>query len=197
MHRWGIVLAVVFALSVLSAALVPAATTATKMPSKAKVTAKAKCPTVARPAVAKRAATATHKYAKSAARKYKTHAVLKHRMSAPAKKGAGPRMTGKAKCRKVTRWVCPKKPVVRRTARPAAAARGPMVNCPAPVVNVPEQPAPVVNVPQQPAPVVNVASPPPTVGITTDNCFIYIVRGDQLMVLDKNTYELKKTISLQ
>ena len=154
---------------------------ATKMPTKSKTALKAKCPTLSTPAA-------------------------KHRVSAAAKKGAGPKYARKAastkygtkaKCRKVTRWVCPKKSAVRRTARPAAAARGPVVNCPAPVVNVPEQPAPVVNVPQQPAPVVNVPSPPPTVGITTDNCFIYIVRGDQLMVFDKNTYCLKKTVPLQ
>ena len=81
--------------------------------------------------------------------------------------------------------------------RPAQAARGPMVTCPAPVVNVPQQAAPVVNVPQQAAPVVNVAAPPPGVGITTDSTSIYIVRGNQLMVLDKCTFEVKKTVTLE
>jgi hypothetical protein len=169
MRRWVIVLAAVFALSVLGAALADAA--ATKMPAKSKTSVKAKCPTMSKPAI-------------------------KHKVSTAAKKGKGPAISKKAKCHKVTKWVCPKKRTVRRS-RPAMAARGPVVNCPAPVVNVPQQPAPVVNVPQQPAPVVNVPAPPPTVGITTDNCFIYVVRGDQLMVFDKNTYCLKKTVPLK
>ena len=87
----------------------------------------------------------------------------------------------------------------KRVAKPAAVGRGPIVNVPAqaaPIINVPAQAAPIVNVPEQPAPVVNVAAPPPTVGITTDNTMIYIVRGNQLMVLDKCTYEVKKTMSL-
>jgi len=97
-------------------------------------------------------------------------------------------------------WVC--KRVHRhhkmvKKATPARAARGPMVTCPAPVVNVPQQAAPVINVPAQPAPVVNVGPMPPTVGITVDNCSIFIVRENQLIVLDKNTYEVKKTVPLQ
>ena len=89
--------------------------------------------------------------------------------------------------------------VTRHKAMPARYARGPIINVPkspAPIVNVPEQPAPVVNVPQQPAPIVNVAAPLPTVGVTVDSTMIYIVRGSQLMVLDKCTYEVKKTMSL-
>ncbi len=177
MRRWVILLAAVFALSVLTAALADAATTKMPAKAKAKTSIKAKCPTMS-----------------------------KAKVSTPAKKGAGPKYAKKAastkyakkaKCHKVTKWVCPKKHKVRKAARPAMAARGPVVTCPAPVVNVPQQPAPVVNVPQQPAPVVNVPASPPTVGITTDNCFIYIVRGDQLMVFDKNTYCLKKTVPLK
>lgn len=84
-----------------------------------------------------------------------------------------------------------------KKATPARAARGPVVTCPAPVVNVPQQAAPVVNVPAQPAPVVNVGPMPPTVGITVDDCSIFIVRENQLIVLDKNTYEVKKTVPLQ
>lgn len=71
-----------------------------------------------------------------------------------------------------------------------------MVTCPAPVVNVPAQAAPVVNVPQQAAPIVNVPPFPPTVGITMDSCNIYIVKGDNLLILDKNTYCLKQTVPL-
>jgi hypothetical protein len=78
-------------------------------------------------------------------------------------------------------------------ARAASVARGPIINVPAPVVNVPQGPAPVVNVPQQPAPVINEA---PTVGITVDSSSIYIVRGNQLTVLDKCSYECKKTLTL-
>ena len=95
-------------------------------------------------------------------------------------------------------WVC--KRVYRhhlRRSMAARAARGPIVTCPAPVVNVPAQAAPVVNVPAQPAPVVNIPPSPPTVGITVDNCSIFIVRENQLIVLDKNTYEVKKTVPLQ
>lgn len=86
---------------------------------------------------------------------------------------------------------------VARRSMPARVARGPMVTCPAPVVNVPQQAAPVINVPAQAAPVVNVPPAPPTVGITVDNCSIFIVRENQLTVLDKNTYEVKKTVPLQ
>jgi hypothetical protein len=186
MRRWVIVLAVVFALSVFAAILADAATT-TKMPAKSKAAVKAKCPTTAK------SSTATKHW--KGTTKHKKHAVAKHKMSAAAKKARGPMYT--TKCRKVSKWVCPKKHRVKRMARPARIARGPAVTCPAPVVNVPQQAAPVVNVPQQPAPVVNVPASPPTVGITTDNCFIYIVRGDQLMVIDKNNYECKKTIPLQ
>lgn len=85
---------------------------------------------------------------------------------------------------------------VKRRARPARAARGPVLRCPTPVVNVPRQPAPVVNVPQQPAPVVNIPPSPPTVGVTADNTNLYIVRENQLTVLDKCTYEVKKTMTL-
>jgi hypothetical protein len=70
---------------------------------------------------------------------------------------------------------------------PAGIARGPRVLCPAPVVNVPQQAAPVVNVP----------APEPTVGVATDNCNIYIVRGNQLTVVDKNTYQVRRTVPIQ
>ena len=82
-------------------------------------------------------------------------------------------------------------------ARPARAARGPAVTCPAPVVNVPQQAAPIVNVPQQPAPVVNVPANPPSTAISVDSCNIYIVRNNQLTILDKNTYQVKQTVPLQ
>lgn len=123
--------------------------------------------------------------------------------SQPAKvvKKAKPAVRHKSAVR--CRTVCtPKKKVV-RPSTPARAARGPVAPVvhvpqqPAPVVNVPAQPAPVVNVPAQPAPVVNVAPSPPTVGITVDNCSIYIVRENQLIVLDKNTYCLKKSVPLE
>ncbi len=121
----------------------------------------------------------------------------KSKTSVMAKKGAGPKVTKKTKCYRVTKWRCPTKHKAKRYARPAHIARGPVVNCPAPVVNVPQQAAPIVNVPQQPAPVVNVAAPSPTVGITVDNCNIYIVRGDQLTVIDKSNYECKRTVPLK
>lgn len=91
-------------------------------------------------------------------------------------------------------------PMRHHRARPARYARGPIVNCPtppAPIVNVPQQAAPVVNVPQGPAPVVNIPPNPPGVGITTDSTMIYIVRGNELMILDKCTYEVKKTVTLE
>ena len=85
----------------------------------------------------------------------------------------------------------------KRHSMPARAARGPVVTCPAPIVNVPKQAPPVVNVPQQPAPVVNVAAPPPSVSVTSDNNYIYIVRENQLMIMDKCNYSCVKTVTLQ
>jgi|GEM_PF-2926189 len=81
-------------------------------------------------------------------------------------------------------------------AMPARAARGPRFACPAPVVNVPAQAAPVVNVPSQPAPVVNVAAPPPGVAVSSDYNNIYVLRGDQLYVLDKQCYGVRQIIPL-
>ena len=103
----------------------------------------------------------------------------------------------KSNCRVVCKPKMHKTHKMKRVSRPARYARGPVVTCPAPVVNVPQQAAPVVNVPQGPAPVVNVPPMPPTVGITVDDCSIYIVRENQLMILDKNTLECKKTMPLQ
>lgn len=117
--------------------------------------------------------------------------VMKHKATTakcPTKRMAKPARVAKG----------PKCPIRhKRHARPARVARGPMVTCPSPVVNVPQQAAPVVNVAPGPAPVVNIPALPPTVGITVDNCMIYIVRENQLMVLDKNTFEVKKTVPLQ
>ena len=92
--------------------------------------------------------------------------------------------------------------VVRHKAKAMPARKGagpatrPVVNCPAPVVNVPQQPAPVVNVPEQPAPVVNVAAPPPSTAITVDTSSIYIVRDNQLIILNKSDLCLKSKVSL-
>jgi Tfp pilus assembly protein PilE len=141
------------------------------------------------------AVTATTKMPAKSKMTAKAKCPTMHRASTTAKHKT--MASKKPKCYKVTKWHCPKKHTVRRAARPAAAARGPVVTCPSPVVNVPQRPAPVVNVPQQAAPIVNVPASPPTVGITVDNCFIYVVRENQLMVIDKNTYELKKTVPLQ
>lgn len=123
--------------------------------------------------------------------------------SQPAKVVKKAKPVAKPKSAVRCRTVCtPKKKTVRRST-PARAARGPVAPVvhvpqqPAPVANVPAQPAPVVNVPAQPAPVVNVPPSPPNVGITVDNCSIYIVRENQLMVLDKNTYCLKKSVPLE
>lgn len=157
MRRLWILLAVVFATSLLTTAGLEAATTTKR--SGSKITAKQKA--------------AATKWAKSS-----------KRTSTAASRARGPK------------WRCYRVSTTARRARPAAAARGPVVTCPAPVVNVPQQAAPVVNVPQQAAPIVNVPPNPPTVGVTVDNCYIYIVQNDQLMVIDKNTYCLKKTVPL-
>lgn len=108
----------------------------------------------------------------------------------PTRKTAIQRKSGcKVKCR----TVCP---TTKRAVRRAPVRKGAGPVCPAPVVNVPQQPAPVVNVPQQAPPVVNVAAPPPGVGITTDECYIYVVKGDELMVIDKKTMCVVKRSSL-
>lgn len=159
MRRLWIVLAVVFATSLYTAAGVQAAKATTKQKLRHYVSSKHKVT------------------AASSAKKHKAAVMA-------ARTAKGPK------------WVCHR--VVKRHVRkaPARAARGPMVTCPAPVVNVPQQAAPIVNVPQQPAPVVNVAAPSPTVGITVDDCNIYIVQGSQLMVLDKTTYAIKQSVPL-
>lgn len=82
---------------------------------------------------------------------------------------------------------------VARVAQPAKVAAGPVVK--APVINVPACPAcpqAVVNVPQQPAPQVFA----PQTAITTDDCYVYIVRDNDMLVLDKNTFCLKSRIAL-
>lgn len=103
------------------------------------------------------------------------------------------------RCRKVTVTRCtPKKKRVARTRTkvvtryvpvPAAAGAGP-------VVNVPQQPAPIVNVPQQPAPVVNIPPTPPNTAVTVDSNFIYIIRDNQLLILDKNGLCLRQSVML-
>ena len=97
----------------------------------------------------------------------------------------------KMRCYPVKRYKAKAKP-----ARAGAGPKAPVVNCPAPVVNVPQQPAPIVNVPEQPAPVVNVAAPPPSTAITVDTTSIYIVRDNQLWILNKNDLCLKNKVSL-
>lgn len=159
MRRLWLVLAVVFAASLYTAAGVQAATYS-KSKSGSKMSAKQK------------------------------------KSSMAARRGSGP-YTYQTKSG--AKWRCYKvapKAKRARVSRPARVARGPMVTCPTPVVNVPQQAAPVVNVPQGPAPVVNVPPFPPTVGVTVDNCYIYVVQGDKLMVIDKNSYCLKQTIPL-
>ena len=157
MRKLLIVIAALFAITLLAAAGVNAAKTTTKHPVR-----------YARKAHARRHA-----------KKYRT------------------RYVKKCKCRYVKKRVYRRKRVYRhrivRKARPARRARGPIVTCPAPVVNVPQQAAPVVNVPQQPAPVVNV---PPSSAIATDANNIYILRGNQLTVLNKCTYECIKSVTL-
>jgi hypothetical protein len=81
-----------------------------------------------------------------------------------------------------------------KKATPAKAGAGPRVI--QPVVKCPEQPAPIVNVPEQPAPVVNVAPPPPSTAITVDTNSIYIVRDNQLIILNKCDLCLKNKVSL-
>jgi hypothetical protein len=168
MRKLWIVLAAVFATSLLMTAGVDAAKYSTKSKAHHKVTAKMHCKTMMH------------------------HKMMHHKKmmkkAIPAKAARGPV------------WVCKKvyrhHKMIRR-AKAAGVARGPMVTCPAPVVNVPQQAAPIVNVPAQAAPVVNIPASPPTVGITVDSCSIFIVRENQLIVLDKNTYEVKKTVPLQ
>jgi hypothetical protein len=111
-------------------------------------------------------------------------AVVHHKRMAAVRRGAGPK------------WVCHRVYPHKRVARVSRVRAGAGPTCPAPIVNVPQQAAPVVNVPQQPAPVVNVAAPPPGVGITTDQCNIYVVQGDQLLVIDKNTMCVVKKTTL-
>jgi|GEM_PF-1257377 len=181
MRRLWIVLAVVFATSLYAAAGVQAATTGT---TKSKLTHKM----TAKQKVMAAKWAKSHKKSSLAARKargpmWKSHVVKRHAKAASFARGP------KWRCYRVTKHV--------RHAKPARVARGPILTCPAPIVNVPQQAAPVVNVPQQPAPVVNVPAFPPTVGITVDACNIYIVQGNQLMILDKNTYCLKKTVPLE
>jgi len=97
------------------------------------------------------------------------------------------------KAKRVTS-ICPKKPVRAAVAtkmkmsKPAAVAAGPK-----------EMPTPIVNCPPvtvQP-PVVNVAPPSmPTVGVTVDNCFIYIVRDRELLLVGKDDLCVKKRVDI-
>lgn len=182
MRRLWIVLAVVFATLIATAAGVQAATSSM---SKSKVRHHL-----------------TMKQKVMAARWIRAHRAMSARM------GRGPKLfSRRAKMRKLIaarmargpKWVCHRVRRHIRKARPATIARGPIINvpqAPAPVVNVPQQAAPVVNVPQQPAPVVNVPAFPPGVAVTVDNCNIYVVQGNQLMVFDKNTFCLKQTVPI-
>lgn len=173
MRRLWIVLAVVFAATTLGAAGVQAATGSSKSKYGSKMSAKQKA-TAKVWAKSQAARSARGPAAKKSPSKYTRYA---HGSKYRCYRASGAK-----------RYV--------RRARPASAARGPVVNVPAPIVNVPAQAAPVVNVPQGPAPVVNVPPFPPAVGVTVDNCNIYIVQNDQLMVIDKNTYCLKQTVPL-
>lgn len=122
-------------------------------------------------------------------------------MGAPAVEAARYKSTRgtNVRCKRVTVTRCtPKKKRVARTRTrvvtryvhvPAAAGAGP-------VVNVPQQPAPIVNVPQQPAPVVNIPPTPPNTAVTVDSNFIYIIRDNQLLILDKNGLCLKQSVML-
>ena len=95
-------------------------------------------------------------------------------------------------CKMIKRVVC--RPV-RRHVRRAPVGAGPVVR---PVVNVP---APTVTCPN---PQVNVAAPNvtfppvnvPTVGVTVDDCNIYIVRENELLVLGKTDMCLKRRVPL-
>jgi len=197
MRRLWIVLAVVFASTSLATAGMGAvsSTGSSKSKSGYKMTGKQK-------------ATASswaksHKRSSLAAGKARGPMVKKHfvKKSFAARSARGPMYKKHYAKRSIrfarhgVRYRCyPVRKHIRRAARPATVARGPV--CPAPVVNVPQQAAPVVNVPQQPAPVVNVPAFPPTVGVTVDNCNIYVVQNDQLMIIDKNTYCLKQSVPL-
>lgn len=176
MRKLFLVLAVVFAASLYTAAGVSAATCPTKKKVKHHIVAK-------------------HKVAKASSKLTCKPKMTMKKKSMPARIARGPAC--KAVKHTYYKMTCKPKMRTKRASRPARLARGPSVTCPAPVVNVPQQAAPVVNVPQGPAPVVNVPPSPPTVGITVDNCNIYIVRENQLMILDKNTYQVKSTVPLQ
>jgi hypothetical protein len=192
MRRLWIVLAVVFATSLYAAAGVQAATTGTtKYKARHHLTAKQKVMAAKWMKHHKKMAMAARRARGPMwkSRLVKRHMVKRYMLMKRHAKAAGFARGPKWRCYRVKRFV--------RHARPARVARGPIVTCPAPVVNVPQQPAPVVNVPQQAAPVVNVPAFPPTVGITVDTCNIYIVQGNQLMILDKTTYALKQTVPLQ
>ena len=191
MRKLWIVLAVVFAASLLPAASIQAAMgTSSKSKFSSKQKAKAAVWMKSRRSMAAgkaRGPMYKKQFTKSKAAKFGRGPAWKHYAKGKysfARSARGP----KWHCYRVKRHV--------RKARAASVARGPAITCPAPVVNVPQQAAPVVNVPQQAAPVVNVPPFPPTVGVTVDSCNIYIVQGDQLMVLDKNTYCLKQSVPL-
>lgn len=179
MRRLWIVLAVVFAMSIFATAGVQATTGTTKSKARYHVTSKKKL--MAAKWIRH------HRKGSMAARTARGPMIkkfLKKRAAMHARFAKGPK------------WRCYRVKTHVRRARAARVARGPMVTCPSPIVNVPAQAAPVVNVPQGPAPVVNIPAFPPTVGVTVDSCNIYIVQGNQLMILDKNTYCLKQTVPL-
>jgi len=97
-------------------------------------------------------------------------------------------------CKTVKRVVC--RPVRHvRHVRRAPIGSGPVIR---PVVNVP---APAVTCPNPQVHVAapNVTFPPlnvPTVGITVDDCNIYIVRENELLVLGKTDMCLKRRVPL-
>ena len=196
MRKLVLVLAVVFAATVIAAAIADAATSTTK--SGQTTVAKKHVAKTGGKAVCKSAAkkkSMPSKAARGPSKKsfYKGCKTMK-KASMHARWARGPKHHY---AKRSAKMICKPKMKAKRIARPARAARGPSVTCPAPTVTVPQQAAPVVNVPQQPAPVVNIPANPPSTAISVDNCNIYIVRENQLTILDKSTYQVKQTVPLQ
>ncbi len=82
---------------------------------------------------------------------------------------------------------------VRRVYRPSVSARGPSVTCPAPNVRV-EAPNVSVSPPN-----VNVAAPNVNVpwnGVTVDECNLYIVKDNELIILNKRDMSLVRRMPL-
>lgn len=111
----------------------------------------------------------------------RVHRVIRHRKMSMLRRHARVAMI----CHVVRRHRIALRP---RAAMPAAGPKEPtVVNCPAPTVSVP--PASVTC----PAPQVNMQ---PSVGITVDNCNIYIVRENELWVVGKDDLCVKKKATL-